>query len=225
MYEGIYLIEKYIKKTDTYIYKLGRSFNLSERLKRYPKESKLHLIILCKKSIDNENNIINILTKKFQFISSEIRCEYFMGQLNEIVKEFENYFNKINCIFFKITNSFTNKFNVNNIFYDDNIIKNVYNPINDKDLLINQINYFISDNRVKHICKLCDFITIHKGDYDKHLLTNKHKKNYNKTKKEKISVDITNNLMEKILQQNAEIIKQNEELKKEIQKLKNNNIR
>jgi hypothetical protein len=70
-----------------------------------------------------------------------------------------------------------------------------------------------------HICKLCDFKTIHKGDYDKHLLTNKHKRNYNKIKVEKITQDISGNLMEKIVQQNEEVLKQNEELKKKIEKL------
>jgi hypothetical protein len=84
-----------------------------------------------------------------------------------------------------------------------------------------------------HNCKLCNFTSIHKANYDTHLLTNKHKQNYLKNKKNvskntdseennnkgnimNVIVENQNNLAK----QNETVLKQNEELKKEIEKLK-----
>jgi hypothetical protein len=64
-----------------------------------------------------------------------------------------------------------------------------------------------------HNCKLCNFKTIHKGDYDKHLLTNKHKNNFNKIKAEENTDSTNSNKID-------EVLKQNENLRKDIQKLK-----
>ena len=87
---------------------------------------------------------------------------------------------------------------------------------------------------IEHACKYCQFITNHKGNYDKHLTSIKHRNNVNKS----VNVDISNNIVVKIenkienkidnlakqnvevLKQNVEVLKQNEELRKEIEKLK-----
>jgi glutaredoxin len=65
-----------------------------------------------------------------------------------------------------------------------------------------------------HTCKYCDFTTSYLTNYNVHLKSNKHKNNIAKQKPiTNQSKDISNNLIEKVIQQN-------EELKKEIQKLK-----
>ena len=53
-------------------------------VKSYPKESILHLIILCKKSDEYEKDLIKILTMKFK-LASRYGAEYFEGKLNKII--------------------------------------------------------------------------------------------------------------------------------------------
>jgi hypothetical protein len=90
MYEGLYLIqEREFIKCKENVYKIGRSNNLNMRIKSYPKESKLNLIILCKKSSYVEKQVIKILTKKFT-LCSNYGAEYFKGNLNKIIIEIEN---------------------------------------------------------------------------------------------------------------------------------------
>jgi hypothetical protein len=71
-----------------------------------------------------------------------------------------------------------------------------------------------------HTCKFCDYNTIKKALYDRHLNSIKHKNNISLNKK---STDISGNLIEKIVQQNEAVIKQNEELKKKIELLEKSN--
>jgi len=77
MYQGIYLIkEREFKNNNTDIYKVGRSFSLNTRIKQYPKNSSLHLIVFCKNCEIIENEIITLLTKKFK-IRTDYGAEYF----------------------------------------------------------------------------------------------------------------------------------------------------
>ena len=49
MYQGIYLIrEREFIKCNENIYKIGKSNMLNDRIKNYPKNSSLHLLIFCK---------------------------------------------------------------------------------------------------------------------------------------------------------------------------------
>ncbi len=74
-----------------------------------------------------------------------------------------------------------------------------------------------------HKCEGCQYNTIRKSDFDRHIKSQKHKTKINGNNNDKINnredkVDI-------IIIQNEEVLKQNEELRKEIQKLKDvNNI-
>jgi len=78
-----------------------------------------------------------------------------------------------------------------------------------------------------HNCKICNFSSIHKANYDTHLLTNKHKQNYLKNK-QNVNKNIDNddnnnnkgNIMNVIVENQNSLAKQNDELKKEIEKLK-----
>ena len=130
--EGIYLIqEREFIKTKEDVYTIGRSNNLSERIKQYPKESKLILIILCKNSSDVEKKLITILTKKFK-LCSNYGAEYFEGKLNKIITEIENYFKNIKSLFCKIKDDSTNNFNfkcITNNKVDDNILTKTIYPI------------------------------------------------------------------------------------------------
>ena len=72
-----------------------------------------------------------------------------------------------------------------------------------------------------HNCNYCNYSTIKKSSYDEHLNTNKHIKNTLKDKQKNNNfVDISNNLIEKIVKQNEEVLKQNEEVKKQNNELK-----
>ena len=68
---------------------------------------------------------------------------------------------------------------------------------------------------VKHICKCCNFESVHKSNYDMHLLTKKHNNNnmlINNTQ--------NNQIMNTIVENQTNLAKQNEELIKEIARLK-----
>jgi hypothetical protein len=72
-----------------------------------------------------------------------------------------------------------------------------------------------------HICKICNFTANHKGNYDKHLLTLKHKNSLlinNIIVENKESPN--DNVMISIVENQNTLVKQNEELKREIEKLK-----
>ena len=226
MYEGIYLIqEREFIKSGEEVYTIGRSHSINERIKQYPKQSNLFLIVLCKKSIEIEKELIKILTKKF-ILCSCYGAEYFEGKLDEIILEIEIYFKNIKSLFCKIKNSSTNNFNFKCITNDNtneinnDIINKVIYPIKiNKDentiiksqIHINHVDEFINNNKITHTCKYCNFKTIHKGDYDKHLLTKKHKKNYNNKKSELTNTSITildyNKKLDKVIKENKETLK------------------
>jgi hypothetical protein len=72
-----------------------------------------------------------------------------------------------------------------------------------------------------HTCTYCNYSTTKKSAYDDHITRPKHKSNILKSNTivNKSKVDISGNIMEKIVKQNEEVIKQNEELKKKIDQL------
>ncbi len=75
---------------------------------------------------------------------------------------------------------------------------------------------------VYHSCKICSYQTNQKVNYDKHLLTQKHKNNVSKNdinivKVDKVDILIKQN--ETVIKQNEDFKKQNEELKQKIDQL------
>ena len=81
---------------------------------------------------------------------------------------------------------------------------------------------------VQHICKLCNYTSTHKGNYDKHFLSKKHNMNIEEQNKVNIPtiIDMSNNIITKIdnlSKQNESVLKQNEQLRTEIEKLKDIN--
>ncbi len=282
MYEGIYLLqEREFVNSGKNVYKLGRSYTLNNRIKQYPKNSKLILIILCKKSTEIEKVLLKLLTKKFK-LCYEYGSEYFKGKLDKIIHEIENIFKNIKCLFCRINNSTTNTFNfkcllndnsdsINKIIFPiqkkeseyesledsgedsgedsedsedsgedsedsgedsgEGIDKNV-NSVNininiNHDKKINNItqniydyvNNFKNNNTIIHKCKKCMYSTNKMCDYNKHLLTNKHKNNI-------LLNPLNNNLIDKIDKisvNQKNLAKQNEELKKKIELLEKSN--
>jgi len=235
-YEGLYLIrEREFVRVNENIYKLGKSQHVLSRVKSYPKESILHLIILCKKSDEYEKDLIKILTMKFK-LASRYGAEYFEGKLNKIILEIETFMKNKECIVCKVDNIMTHTINVNFI-NNKKVIKTIY-PIN-KDEYENNIDSEVSENnndedsadikddkivlvnlldnykgkRISHTCKICNYETYVKSRYDRHIKSQKHKNNILKNDINCVKIDKIDIL-----------IKQNEELMKEIQKLKDVNI-
>ena len=135
MYEGIYLIqEREFIKTCENIYKIGRSHNLDERIKQYPKQSKLFLIILCKNSYTIEKELVVLLTNKFK-LCIDYGAEYFEGKLNNIIKEIENYFKNKKGLQLK-------KYTINSIIP---YMINVLNTYNKKEELLLEIYAFLTN--------------------------------------------------------------------------------
>jgi hypothetical protein len=190
MYEGIYLIkEREFKNNNTDIYKIGRSYTLNTRIKHYPKDSGLHLLVFCKDSKIVEKEIIKLLTKNFK-VRTDYGAEYFEGTLDNIIDTIEKHMNTKESTFCKIFNSLTNTFSFKNIFNNENVTytinKNIKNEkvkvINDKDKnddVDNKINKFVGNGKapgIQHTCKKCEFSTKYKSVYDKHLLSKRHYK-------------------------------------------------
>jgi hypothetical protein len=78
MSQGIYLIkEREFKNNNTDIFKVGRSNSLNTRIKHYPKDSSLHLLVFCKKCEIVENEIIELVEGKvFEVLKSAAKCNH-----------------------------------------------------------------------------------------------------------------------------------------------------
>ncbi len=192
-YEGLYLVkEREFVRFNEDIYKIGKSQNVLDRVKKYPKESMLHLLIFCKDSDMLEKELIKMLTKKFK-LASQYGAEYFEGKLDKIILEIESFMKRKKCIFCVMNNIMTHTVNVKSI-NNENTIKTVYPIKDDKDINdndndddddddndndnnnVNILNKY-KGKRILHLCKLCNFSTSKKASYDIHLQTQKHIKN------------------------------------------------
>ncbi len=77
---------------------------------------------------------------------------------------------------------------------------------------------------MKHNCIYCNYETERKENYDRHINSIKHKKNYSDNVKNNIGSDISGNSViivkiDNLTKQNEVVLKQNEELKKKIEHL------
>ena len=193
-YEGIYLLkEREFVRCGDDVFKIGRSSNLKNRVKQYPKESDLHVIILCKDSITVEKYIINLFNDKFNRMK-DYGAEYFKGNLNDFIVTLQNYMKDYTCIFYKLKNSKTHSFNFKNIKDNKDVIKTIYkaktkvnnnnnnnnnninnNNNNNNKLVNNNIILKMQQHKgILHKCILCKFSTSKKCGYDRHILTKKH---------------------------------------------------
>jgi hypothetical protein len=230
-YEGLYLIrEREFLRFNEDIYKIGKSQHVLSRVKSYPKESMLHLIIFCKKSDDYEKDLIKILTNKFK-LASRYGAEYFEGNLNKIILEIETFMKNKQCVVCKVNNTMTHT--VNEKFINTkNVIKTIYpidNEVLDNDSDIESedeeekdINILLNNykgKRILHTCKMCSYSTSKHSNFSKHLETTKHKNNLILSKQVN-----PNDIINKIDKQNVilhTLLKESNELKIHLAELKN----
>ena len=92
--EGIYLLQtRELITMNKNIYKIGRSFNLNKRMKQYPKESNLILLVECCNSVKCEAELLKIFRKQF-IESKKYGNEYFEGDKEKMKKLIFNYIEK-----------------------------------------------------------------------------------------------------------------------------------
>ena len=90
--EYIYIIhERTFVKTNTNIYKIGKTKNIKTRLNGYSKGSKLLFTIPCKDCSLMETQILNYLKSNDNFIQAkEYGNEYFICDLNILINDIHN---------------------------------------------------------------------------------------------------------------------------------------
>ena len=109
--EGLYLIHtRELHTLQKNIYKIGRSYKLYDRIKQYPKTSKIMFIINCKESVLREKNLILLFKSKF-IQKLDYGTEYFQGDIDDMIKEIFNYIYNNKTIDSKIVAKVDNKVN------------------------------------------------------------------------------------------------------------------
>ena len=107
--EGLYLIHtRELHTLQKNIYKIGRSYKLYDRIKQYPKTSKIMFIINCKESVLREKNLILLFKSKF-IQKLDYGTEYFQGDIDDMIKEIFNYIYNNKTIDSKIVAKVDNK--------------------------------------------------------------------------------------------------------------------
>lgn len=94
--EGIYLIHirEFIKSKEN-VLKMGRSDNLDNRVRQYPKGSNILFMMKCKDSILCEQYLLNLFNIKFTH-KSEYGKEFFEGNEDEMIDEIYKYLHNYN---------------------------------------------------------------------------------------------------------------------------------
>ncbi len=84
--EGIYIIrEREFMTQDKLVYKLGRSNNMINRARQYPKGSEIILLLKCSDTVNVETKLIKLFSKDFKQCK-EYGTEYFEGDINSMIK-------------------------------------------------------------------------------------------------------------------------------------------
>ena len=81
------LIEREFLITDQDIFKIGRSVNVSNRARQYPKGSQLLVVLPCIDSVVTEGRLKRVFSEKFK-VRSDIGSEYYEGPPNSVIEEF-----------------------------------------------------------------------------------------------------------------------------------------
>ena len=93
--EGLYMIHtREFYNTNQPIFKLGRSHNLDNRIKQYPKGSKIICMINCINSILYEKQLLSLFKDKF-IQKLEYGSEYFEGDKNTMIREIFKFIDKM----------------------------------------------------------------------------------------------------------------------------------
>lgn len=129
--EGVYLIHtRECISTNKFIYKFGRSLNISNRIKQYPQNSNVEFMMSCNNSIFCEKEILKLLRAKF-IQASLYGSEYFEGDKHLMIEIIVNYINgKHNIV--------EGKKKID--------IKNCNKKIKDMKIVVEKVNNVIVDN-------------------------------------------------------------------------------
>ena len=91
--EGVYLIHtRECISIEKCIYKFGRSFTVSNRVKQYPQNSNVEFMMSCNNSVECEKEILKLFRKKFKQ-ASLYGSEYFEGDKHLMIEIIFNYIN------------------------------------------------------------------------------------------------------------------------------------
>jgi hypothetical protein len=91
--EGVYLIHtRECISIEKCVYKFGRSFTVSNRVKQYPQNSNVEFIMSCNNSVKCEKEILKLLRAKFKQ-ASLYGSEYFEGDKHLMIEIIFNYIN------------------------------------------------------------------------------------------------------------------------------------
>ena len=91
--EGVYLIHtRECISIEKCIYKFGRSFTVSNRVKQYPQNSNVEFMMSCNNSVECEKEILKLFRKKFKQ-ASLYGSKYFEGDKHLMIEIIVNYIN------------------------------------------------------------------------------------------------------------------------------------
>jgi len=179
--EGVYLIHtRECISTNKFIYKFGRSLNISNRIKQYPQNSNVEFMMSCNNSIFCEKEILKLLRAKF-IQASLYGSEYFEGDKHLMIEIIVNYINgKHNIVEGKkkIDNKNCNK-KIKDAKEVEKKVSNVDNVNTIQTLLENNTeiksNEYISDRK----CPKCNHVFKFPSKLKHHLKTAYHCMNNN----------------------------------------------
>lgn len=90
----IYLLqEREFIKSNSPIYKIGKTKNHKCRMSKYPKGSYLIILMPCDNSDEKEKELLNIFNEKF-IQRKDIGTEYFQGNIKDMISKVIYYCNK-----------------------------------------------------------------------------------------------------------------------------------
>lgn len=93
--EGLYLLRKHeFILNNQYIYKIGRSNKLLNRINNYSNGTIVHLLISCDDSSIHEKKLIEMFRYKYK-IQLYFGSEYFLGSVNTMKDDIVNYISKV----------------------------------------------------------------------------------------------------------------------------------
>ena len=149
--EGIYLVHvREFISTNKNIYKIGRSHDIDNRVRQYPKGSSIILMNNCINSVLCEKELIKLF--KTSFTITKFGTEYFEGDVDDMKDTINNYLRDMK-IEQKKTASI-NKINENKVI--ETKVNNIVNDI-DNNKIKNKKNKMIEpvDEKAIIICPTC----------------------------------------------------------------------
>ena len=93
--EGLYLLRKQeFIQNNQYIYKIGRSNKILNRMHNYSNGSVIYLLISCNNSVLHEKKILEMFRNKYK-IQLYYGSEYFLGSVNNMKEDMINYISNV----------------------------------------------------------------------------------------------------------------------------------